>query len=73
MCIDQLEDLDPVTTNEDPLQHHGSLFSPLFPQHEPTLDLEQQWQDVLAVLGPQVQHRFMFIHHLYQSSSFFLI
>ncbi|KAF5893274.1 endoplasmic reticulum membrane sensor NFE2L1-like, partial [Clarias magur] len=48
-----LEDLDPVTANEDPLQHHGSLFSPEFPQHEPILDLEQQWQDVLAVLGPQ--------------------
>ncbi|KAK3519783.1 hypothetical protein QTP70_004304 [Hemibagrus guttatus] len=48
-----LADLDPVRTHEDPLQHHGSLYSPLLSQQEPVLDLEQQWQDVLAVLGPQ--------------------
>lgn len=48
-----LADLDPVRADEDPLQHHGSLFSPLLPQHESVLDMEQQWQDVLAVLGPQ--------------------
>ncbi|XP_026772938.2 endoplasmic reticulum membrane sensor NFE2L1a [Pangasianodon hypophthalmus] len=48
-----LADLDPVRADEDPLQHHRSVFSPLLPQHEPVLDLEQQWQDVLAVLGPQ--------------------
>ncbi|MCJ8739239.1 hypothetical protein PDJAM_G00044940 [Pangasius djambal] len=48
-----LGDLDPVRADEDPLQHHRSLFSPLLPQHEAVLDLEQQWQDVLAVLGPQ--------------------
>ncbi|XP_060757768.1 endoplasmic reticulum membrane sensor NFE2L1a isoform X2 [Neoarius graeffei] len=48
-----LADLDPVRTDEDTLQHHTSLFSPLLPQHEPVLDLEQQWQDVFAVLGPQ--------------------
>lgn len=50
----QLADLNPVRADEDTLQHHRSLFSPLLPQHEPVLDLEQQWQDVLAVLGPQV-------------------
>ncbi|XP_072548927.1 endoplasmic reticulum membrane sensor NFE2L1a [Salminus brasiliensis] len=38
---------------EDPLQHHRSLLSPLLSQHEPLLDLEQQWQDVLDIMDPQ--------------------
>uniref|UniRef100_A0A4W4E8I5 Endoplasmic reticulum membrane sensor NFE2L1 n=1 Tax=Electrophorus electricus TaxID=8005 RepID=A0A4W4E8I5_ELEEL len=39
---------------EDPLYHHGSLFSPLLSEHEPLLDLEQQWQDVQAIMEPEV-------------------
>ncbi|KAK1799405.1 hypothetical protein P4O66_007637, partial [Electrophorus voltai] len=38
---------------EDPLHHHGSLFSPLLSEHEPLLDLEQQWQDVQAIMEPE--------------------
>ncbi|XP_026994791.2 endoplasmic reticulum membrane sensor NFE2L1a [Tachysurus fulvidraco] len=48
-----LTDLDPVRMDEDPLQHHRSLYSTLLSQQEPVLDLEEQWQDVLSVLGPQ--------------------
>lgn len=50
----QMADLDLARPDVDPLQHHGSDFSPLLPHHEAMLDLEQQWQDVLDVLGPQV-------------------
>ncbi|KAI5097313.1 nuclear factor erythroid 2-like 1 [Silurus meridionalis] len=48
-----LADLDPVRADENLMQRHVPLFSPLLPQYEPLLDLEQQWHDVLAVLEPQ--------------------
>uniref|UniRef100_A0A3B1IW94 Endoplasmic reticulum membrane sensor NFE2L1 n=1 Tax=Astyanax mexicanus TaxID=7994 RepID=A0A3B1IW94_ASTMX len=48
-----LGDANMEREEEDPLQHHRSLLSPLLPQHEPLLDLEQQWQDVLDLMDPQ--------------------
>lgn len=59
-----MSDLDLMRADEDPLQYHGSLFSPLLPQHEHIMDLEQQWQDVLAALGPQVTAFHCFISQL---------
>lgn len=48
-----LGDANMEREEEDPLQHHRSLLSPLLPEHEPLLDLEQQWRDVLDLMDPQ--------------------
>ncbi|XP_017541018.2 endoplasmic reticulum membrane sensor NFE2L1a isoform X2 [Pygocentrus nattereri] len=48
-----LGDADVKRVEEDPLQYQRPLLSPLLPQDEPLLDLEQQWQDVLAIMDPE--------------------
>ncbi|KAL6476862.1 hypothetical protein MHYP_G00153610 [Metynnis hypsauchen] len=48
-----LGDADVQRVEEDPLQYQRPLLSPLLPQDEPLLDLEQQWQDVLAIMDPE--------------------
>ncbi|XP_030649552.1 endoplasmic reticulum membrane sensor NFE2L1a [Chanos chanos] len=38
---------------EDQFSTQRPLLSPFLPQEEPILDLEQQWQDLLAIMEPQ--------------------
>lgn len=39
---------------EHALQFQRPLISPLLPEQESTFNLEQQWQDVLAIMESQV-------------------
>ncbi|KAI4894646.1 hypothetical protein NFI96_013495, partial [Prochilodus magdalenae] len=48
-----LGDPDVQRVEDDPLQHCRPLLSPLLPEDEPLLDLEQQWQDVLSIMDPE--------------------
>lgn len=48
-----MADLESEGFIENPLQCRTPYLSPLLPQHEPLIDLEQQWQDVMAIMGPQ--------------------
>lgn len=67
----QQDDTDVEKVEEDPLEHHRSLLSPLLPQQEPLLDLEQQWQDVLALMDPQVITAVFLLCRIYLFSSCF--
>ncbi|XP_062875174.1 endoplasmic reticulum membrane sensor NFE2L1a [Trichomycterus rosablanca] len=53
--IDEQNMADPDTAlaEENPLQYHSSFLSSLLPHQDSSLDLEQQWQDVLDIVGPE--------------------
>ncbi|MBN3305421.1 NF2L1 protein, partial [Amia calva] len=40
-------------SEEGPSTSQGPLLSPLLPQNDTTLDLEQQWQDIMAIMELQ--------------------
>jgi len=37
-----------------PARERGPMLSPLLPSEQPPVDLELQWQDLLAIMEPQV-------------------
>uniref|UniRef100_A0A1A8FG75 Endoplasmic reticulum membrane sensor NFE2L1 n=1 Tax=Nothobranchius korthausae TaxID=1143690 RepID=A0A1A8FG75_9TELE len=43
----------PVTSEEAPSTSQGLLLAPQLPPAEPQLDLEQQWQDIMAIMELQ--------------------
>lgn len=46
---------DTEIPEEDSLQYFSSILSPLLPQRQSSMELEQQWQDVLDIVGPEVK------------------
>ncbi|XP_028840953.1 endoplasmic reticulum membrane sensor NFE2L1a [Denticeps clupeoides] len=49
----ELPDPELMESDADHLLAHQSLLSPLIPLEDPSLDLEQNWQDILAIMEPQ--------------------
>lgn len=43
-----------VSNEEAPSTSQGLPLAPLLPPAEPQLDLEQQWQDIMAIMELQV-------------------
>lgn len=46
--------VETVDDESVPAREGGPMLSPLLPSEQPPMDLELQWQDLLAIMEPQV-------------------